>query len=160
MAGFWGKRKREEQAALDAQDAEIARRARTALVAADERIRLTTDELSFAEAELGILSSGHPVEPGRGDETGPGRPEPPPSAPNDPPAPRFTSDSVRKLFRDVARAIQQLEPAQRELLWLAYAQGSSHEEIAEILELSAISVRTLLLRARRKLAGILAGGAQ
>ena len=61
---------------------------------------------------------------------------------------------------DVARAIQQLEPAQRELLWLAYAQGSSHEEIAEILGLSAISVRTLLLRARRKLAGILAGGAR
>ena len=61
---------------------------------------------------------------------------------------------------DVARAIQQLEPAQRELLWLAYAQGSSHEEIAEVLGLSAISVRTLLLRARRKLAGILAGGAR
>jgi RNA polymerase sigma-70 factor (ECF subfamily) len=61
---------------------------------------------------------------------------------------------------DVARAIQQLEPTQRELLWLAYAQGSSHEEIAEILGLSAISVRTLLLRARRKLAGILAGGAR
>lgn len=61
---------------------------------------------------------------------------------------------------DVARAIQRLEPTQRELLWLAYAQGSSHEEIAEILGLSAISVRTLLLRARRKLAGILAGGAR
>ena len=61
---------------------------------------------------------------------------------------------------DVARAIQQLEPVQRELLWLAYAQGSSHEEIAEILGLSAISVRTLLLRARRKLAGILTGGAR
>jgi RNA polymerase sigma-70 factor, ECF subfamily len=61
---------------------------------------------------------------------------------------------------DVARAIQQLGPVQRELLWLAYAQGSSHEEIAEILGLNAISVRTLLLRARRKLAGILAGGAR
>ncbi len=61
---------------------------------------------------------------------------------------------------DVARAIQKLEPTQRELLWLAYAQGTSHEEIAEILGLSAISVRTLLLRARRKLAGILAGGAR
>lgn len=61
---------------------------------------------------------------------------------------------------DVARAIQQLDPMQRELLWLAYAQGSSHEEIAEILGLRAISVRTLLLRARRKLAGILAGGAR
>jgi hypothetical protein len=53
MAGFWGKRKREDQAALDAQDADLAREARTALVAADERIRLTTDELAFAEAELG-----------------------------------------------------------------------------------------------------------
>lgn len=61
---------------------------------------------------------------------------------------------------DVARAIQQLEPTQRELLWLAYAQGASHEEIAEILGLKAVSVRTLLLRARRKLAGILAGGAR
>lgn len=53
MAGLWGKRKREEQAALDAQDAELARRARSALVAVDERIRTTTDELVFAEAELG-----------------------------------------------------------------------------------------------------------
>lgn len=61
---------------------------------------------------------------------------------------------------DVARAIERLEPVQRELLWLAYAQGSSHEEIAEILGLSAISVRTLLLRARRKLAGLLTGGAR
>lgn len=61
---------------------------------------------------------------------------------------------------DVARAMQRLEPAQRELLWLAYAQGASHEEIAEILGLKAVSVRTLLLRARRKLAGILSGGAR
>jgi hypothetical protein len=53
MAGLWGRRKREEQAALDAQDAELARRARTALVAVDERIRTTTDELDFAVAELG-----------------------------------------------------------------------------------------------------------
>jgi integrase len=50
MAGFWGRRKREEQ---DAADADLARRAEMALVAADERIRLTSDELSFAVAELG-----------------------------------------------------------------------------------------------------------
>ncbi|KAA9155695.1 hypothetical protein F6B41_10000 [Microbacterium lushaniae] len=50
MAGFWGKRKREEQ---DAADADLAKRAELALVAADERIRLTTDELDFAVAELG-----------------------------------------------------------------------------------------------------------
>jgi len=53
MAGFWGKRKREEDAALAAQDADLARRAERALVAADERVRLTADELDFAEAELG-----------------------------------------------------------------------------------------------------------
>ena len=58
---------------------------------------------------------------------------------------------------DLARAMKHLEPMQRELLWLAYAQGASHEEIAEILGLRAISIRTLLLRARRKLAGILTG---
>ncbi len=56
---------------------------------------------------------------------------------------------------DLARAMKQLEPLQRELLWLAYAQGASHEEIAEILGLKAISIRTLLLRARRKIAGLL-----
>ena len=56
---------------------------------------------------------------------------------------------------DLTRAMQQLEPAQRELLWLAYAQGSTHEEIASILGLRAVSIRTLLLRARRKLAAIL-----
>ena len=53
MAGFWGKRRREEQEAVEAQDADLARRGSTALVAADERIRTTTDELDFAEAELG-----------------------------------------------------------------------------------------------------------
>ncbi len=53
MAGFWGKRKREEQAQQDAADADLARRAGAALVAADERIRTTSDELEFARMELG-----------------------------------------------------------------------------------------------------------
>ncbi|HYR27083.1 MAG TPA: RNA polymerase sigma factor, partial [Thermoanaerobaculia bacterium] len=61
---------------------------------------------------------------------------------------------------DLARAMKKLEPVQRELLWLAYAQGASHDEIAEILGVRSISVRTLLLRARRKLAGLLTGGAK
>ncbi|KJL44060.1 MULTISPECIES: hypothetical protein [Microbacterium] len=52
MAGFWGRRKREQEE-LNTQDADLARRAQQALVAADERIRLTTDELAFADAELG-----------------------------------------------------------------------------------------------------------
>lgn len=53
MSGFWGRRKREEQAAREAADADLAQRAQTALVEADERIRVTRDELAFAEAELG-----------------------------------------------------------------------------------------------------------
>jgi RNA polymerase sigma-70 factor (ECF subfamily) len=56
---------------------------------------------------------------------------------------------------DVQRAMSRLQPAQREILWLAYAQGSSHDEIAEILGIRSISVRTILLRARRKLAALL-----
>lgn len=56
---------------------------------------------------------------------------------------------------DLARALRQLEPAQREILWLAYAQGASHEEIARIVGVRTVSVRTLLFRARRKVATLL-----
>ena len=74
------------------------------------------------------------------------------------PRPRTSALDTQTAARtDLARAMQHLEPVQREMLWLAYAQGASHEEIAEILGLKAISVRTLLLRARRKVAAILTG---
>ncbi|HEX7830414.1 MAG TPA: RNA polymerase sigma factor [Thermoanaerobaculia bacterium] len=69
-------------------------------------------------------------------------------------------DQQAAVRTDLSRALKQLEPVQREMLWLAYAQGASHEEIGEILGVRAISVRTLLLRARRKLAKILTGGAR
>ena len=58
---------------------------------------------------------------------------------------------------DLGRALRQLEPTQREILWLAYAQGASHEEIAEIVGVRTVSVRTLLFRARRKVAALLGG---
>jgi RNA polymerase sigma-70 factor (ECF subfamily) len=38
------------------------------------------------------------------------------------------------------------------MLWLAYAHGSSHEEIAESLGLRRSSIKILLFRARRRLA--------
>ncbi|WP_449407942.1 hypothetical protein [Microbacterium maritypicum] len=57
MAGIWGRRKREQEE-LAAQDADLARRAEQALVAADERIRSTSDELVFAQAELGDSLTG------------------------------------------------------------------------------------------------------
>ena len=59
---------------------------------------------------------------------------------------------------DVARAMSQLKPREREMLWLAYAEGASHREIADVLGLSPASLKPLLFRARRKLAQLLGGG--
>jgi RNA polymerase sigma-70 factor, ECF subfamily len=60
---------------------------------------------------------------------------------------------------DVARAMARLTARERDLLWLAYAQGSSHEEIAASLGLKAASIKALLFRARRRLASLLGGHA-
>jgi RNA polymerase sigma-70 factor, ECF subfamily len=56
---------------------------------------------------------------------------------------------------DLARAMEQLKPRERSLLWLAYAQGWSHEEIAASLGLKTASLKCLLHRARRRLLGVL-----
>jgi len=56
---------------------------------------------------------------------------------------------------ELSYAMLRLKPREREMLWLAYAQGSSHKEIAEVLGLKAASIRLLLFRARRKLAAFL-----
>jgi len=56
---------------------------------------------------------------------------------------------------DLSRALAKLKPMQREILWLAYGQGSSHAEIAEIMGVSSKSIKSLLFRARRKLAELL-----
>ncbi len=56
---------------------------------------------------------------------------------------------------DLWRAMAQLKPVQREMLWLAYALGSTHAEIAEIIGVKSGSVKILLFRARRKLAALL-----
>ena len=56
---------------------------------------------------------------------------------------------------DLSRAMAQLKPRERDLLWLAYAQGSSHAEIAQSLGLKTSSIKGLLFRARRRLAGLM-----
>lgn len=56
---------------------------------------------------------------------------------------------------DLARAMDRLKPRERSLLWLAYAQGWSHEEIASALGLKTGSLKALLHRARRRLADLL-----
>ncbi len=57
--------------------------------------------------------------------------------------------------RDLGRALQELRPRERQLLWLGHVEGFSHKEIARILGLRAGSVRLLIFRARRKLAALL-----
>jgi len=52
---------------------------------------------------------------------------------------------------DLDRAMGRLKPRERSLLWLAYAQGFSHEEIAGLLGLKTASLKALLHRARRRL---------
>lgn len=52
-------------------------------------------------------------------------------------------------------AMAQMRPRERQLLWLAHAEGYSHREIAEITGLGAASIRLLLFRARRKIARLL-----
>jgi len=56
---------------------------------------------------------------------------------------------------DLNRAMAKLKPRQRDALWLAYAEGATHHEIAQALGLKTNSVKLLLFRARRKLATLL-----
>lgn len=56
---------------------------------------------------------------------------------------------------DVMNAMQNLKPREREMLWLAYVEGSSHREIAQVVGLREQSVRSLLFRARNKMAKFL-----
>lgn len=56
---------------------------------------------------------------------------------------------------DVGRALGSMKPRERAMLWLAYAEGSSHQEIAAVLGVKAASVKLLLFRARRRLAALL-----
>jgi RNA polymerase sigma-70 factor, ECF subfamily len=45
-----------------------------------------------------------------------------------------------------------MKPRERAMLWLAYVEGRTHQEIGAILDLQAASVRVLLFRARGVLA--------
>ncbi len=52
-------------------------------------------------------------------------------------------------------AFSRMRPRDRELLWLAYAEGYTHREISEITGLGCAGIRLLLFRARRKIAHLL-----
>src|SRR5262245_10885611 len=74
--------------------------------------------------------------------------------PVDPDTARDTAARVADRV-DVSRAMAQLKPRDRSMLWLAYAQGSTHEEIAQILGLRPGSIKLMLFRARKRLAALL-----
>ena len=57
--------------------------------------------------------------------------------------------------QDVERTFALLNPRERALLWLAYVEGESHEEIATALGLGRRSIKVLLFRAKRRLRDLL-----
>ena len=56
---------------------------------------------------------------------------------------------------DVVRVFEMLKPRERALLWLAYVEQDSHEEIATALGVRRSSVKVLLARARARLRDLL-----
>jgi RNA polymerase sigma-70 factor (ECF subfamily) len=60
-----------------------------------------------------------------------------------------------QLRADLSRVFAELKPQERQILWLAYVEGTTHKEISQALGLKAASIRVLLFRARQKLAGML-----
>ncbi|MBZ5594646.1 MAG: RNA polymerase sigma factor [Acidobacteriia bacterium] len=71
------------------------------------------------------------------------------------PSPDHTGATERNA--DFSRAMSHLKPRERAMLWLAYAEGASHREIANVLGLSPGSLKPMLSRARRRLAALLGG---
>jgi len=56
---------------------------------------------------------------------------------------------------DVTWALKTLKPRERAMLWLAYAEGASHDEIAGMLGIRVASLKPMLFRARQKMAALL-----
>jgi RNA polymerase sigma-70 factor (ECF subfamily) len=63
--------------------------------------------------------------------------------------PRYEDDAA------VAKVFGELKPRDRALLWLAYVEGESHEEIASSLGVGRRGVKVMLFRARRRLRDLL-----
>ncbi len=59
---------------------------------------------------------------------------------------------------DLQRAMGRLKPRERTMLWLAYALGWSHDEIAASIGVKTGSLKPMLHRARHRLAGLLRSG--
>ncbi len=66
-----------------------------------------------------------------------------------------TSDQQFQDEADVARIFSELTERDRALLWLAYVEGESHEEMASSLGVGRRSIKVMLFRARHRLRELL-----
>jgi RNA polymerase sigma-70 factor (ECF subfamily) len=72
--------------------------------------------------------------------------------------PAFTEPNVAERAArriDLQRALARLKPRERSMLWLAYALGWSHQEIAASIGVKTGSLKPMLHRARQRLSGLL-----
>lgn len=72
-------------------------------------------------------------------------------------SPSVSESPRHDLALDMERLFARLSEREQTLLWLAYVEGASHREIAASLGIGENSVRVVLYRARKRLAGILEG---
>ena len=70
--------------------------------------------------------------------------------------PHVAERAARRI--DLQRALARLKPRERSMLWLAYALGWSHQEIASSIGVKTASLKPMLHRARQRLAGLLRSG--
>jgi RNA polymerase sigma-70 factor (ECF subfamily) len=66
-----------------------------------------------------------------------------------------THESSSDEARDIRQIFGRLKPKERDLLWLAYVEGFSHNEIAGMVQAGTASIRPMLARARANFAGML-----
>lgn len=69
-------------------------------------------------------------------------------------APERVADAVQQR-EDLRRAMNEVKPRERELLWLAYVERFNHDEIATIVGAKTQSIRPMLSRARANLSEVL-----
>jgi RNA polymerase sigma-70 factor (ECF subfamily) len=75
----------------------------------------------------------------------------------DPQSQRLATERAARRV-DLERAMAKLKPRERSMLWLAYAQGWSHEEIASAIGVKKASLKAMLHRARHRLVALLTPG--
>lgn len=79
-----------------------------------------------------------------------------PGLPHEPVCDRPLPDRLNEGRQAVRLGFEALSPRQRSLLWLAYAEGFDHRELARVFRISESSVKVLLHRARTRMARALA----